>query len=299
MSAKKDNTSAQSMEASTTDEGSSETPQKLCFVISPIGDAGTQTRKHSDTVLEYIIKPIAEALGYEVVRADQLSDPGVITHQIIKHLVEDDLVIADLTERNPNVFYELAARHATTKPTIQLIDENEKLPFDVANMRAIPFSLQDVRSYERCKDDLRKQIFAAEKEGSTENPLSQAINLLGLLRRGPSADKAIADIGVAVGDLTGAFQRQQAEFAQLSILVGKDPPFKVARIAGLGSGLYTHSLGRIPDIVLLQPGSAVYGVSMLGGSASGLSYDSATPTTIHVNAETPGAWTAILIAFNA
>src|SRR5262245_11905826 len=42
------------------------------------------------------------------VRADQIAEPGIITRQVIKHIFEDALVVGDLSERNPNVFYELA-----------------------------------------------------------------------------------------------------------------------------------------------------------------------------------------------
>jgi len=68
-------------------------------------------------------------------RADELAEPGIITSQVIQHIVDDQLVIADLTERNPNVFYELALRHALRKPVVQIIHRGEAIPFDVAGMR--------------------------------------------------------------------------------------------------------------------------------------------------------------------
>ena len=57
--------------------------------------------------------------------------PGLITAQVIQNLVEWELVIADLSEHNPNVFYELAVRHALKKPIVQLIQAGQKIPFDV------------------------------------------------------------------------------------------------------------------------------------------------------------------------
>lgn len=95
--------------------------KNICFVISPIGDDNSDTRKRSDMVLKHIICPPIEQLGYEVIRADKISEPGIITTQIIQLIVDSALVIADLTERNPNVFYELALRHAIRKPLVQLI----------------------------------------------------------------------------------------------------------------------------------------------------------------------------------
>ena len=47
-------------------------------------------------------------IGYEAVRADEIAEPGSITSQIMQRIFDDDLVVADLTDHNPNVFYELS-----------------------------------------------------------------------------------------------------------------------------------------------------------------------------------------------
>ena len=88
------------------------TEKKKCFVITPIGEDGSETRRRADQILRHVIAPAAEACGFETVRADQIAEPGLITTQIIQHIIDDPLVIADLTGSNPNVFYELAVRHA-------------------------------------------------------------------------------------------------------------------------------------------------------------------------------------------
>src|SRR3954453_18320013 len=94
---------------------------KTCFVISPIGAADSPQRKRADIVLKHIFKHALEPLGYAVVRADEISQPGSITLQVLERVLESDLVIADLTDHNPNVFYELAVRHASQKPVIHVI----------------------------------------------------------------------------------------------------------------------------------------------------------------------------------
>ena len=93
---------------------------KTCFYITPIGDEGTDERKHSDLVLGQIVEPAIEALGLElvVVRADRLTQPGMISQQILQHVLGARIVVADLSFHNPNVFYELAIRHATGLPTV-------------------------------------------------------------------------------------------------------------------------------------------------------------------------------------
>lgn len=67
------------------------TKKKNCFVISPIGDPGTEVRKRSDNVLDYIIRPAVEPLGYEALRSDKISEPGLITTQVIRQIIEAPL----------------------------------------------------------------------------------------------------------------------------------------------------------------------------------------------------------------
>jgi hypothetical protein len=113
------------------------TQEKVCFVISPIGSADSDTRKHADEVLECVFKAALEPLGYSVMRADEISVPGSITLQVLEKIRSSELMIADLTGLNPNVFYELALRHAIGKPVIQVIDASQKIPFDIADLRTI------------------------------------------------------------------------------------------------------------------------------------------------------------------
>lgn len=92
--------------------------EKKCFVIAPIGEPDSETRKRSDQILKHVISPAVQECGYSATRADQISEPGMITSQVIQHITDDHLVVADLTERNPNVFYELAIRHGIRKPLV-------------------------------------------------------------------------------------------------------------------------------------------------------------------------------------
>ena len=120
-------------------------------------------RKRADQVLNHIIKPATENVGYAAVRADAISEPGILTTQVIQHLIDDDLVVADLTGRNPNVFYELAIRHAIRKPIVQIIDVDEPIPFDVSQQRTILVDLHDLDSVANCRSELCKQINIVEE----------------------------------------------------------------------------------------------------------------------------------------
>ena len=98
-----------------------------CFYISPIGAEGTEVRKHSDLFLNSIVEPALRDFDLTVVRADKIGELGMIMLQILEHLLKAKLVIVDLSFHNPNVFYELAIRHASKLPIIQLIRKSELL----------------------------------------------------------------------------------------------------------------------------------------------------------------------------
>ena len=75
-----------------------------CFVIGPIGPDGSSIRTAADDFMEFIVRPVVTSteFGYTPIRADGLNEPGRITSQIIRLLLEADLVIADLTGNNAN-----------------------------------------------------------------------------------------------------------------------------------------------------------------------------------------------------
>ncbi len=163
------------------------TARKTCFVISPIDKPGSPVRERADTLLDYIIKPVLEAdgLGFSVERADEIQQPGLITQQVMERVVAADLVVADLTGRNANVFYELALRHAARKPAIHMIQVDEAIPFDVANQRTIYYDV-DVRHAEQAKKQLEEQTKAVLADPSAaDNPISATMQLL---RFGESQD---------------------------------------------------------------------------------------------------------------
>jgi hypothetical protein len=174
-----------------------------CFVISPIGDPGSETRKRADQVLRHVIEPAATNCGYDTIRADRISEPGMITSQVIQHIVEDPLVIADLTGSNPNVFYELAIRHAIRKPLVQLIQKGEKIPFDVAGMRTVPVDHKDLDSVDEARSEIERQIRAVESKRPEEidSPITVSIELQALKTSDNPEQRSLAEFVSAVSDL--------------------------------------------------------------------------------------------------
>lgn len=175
--------------------GSAIETQKECFIICPIGEDGSETRERSDKLLRHLFDPVAQKCGYQAVRADKISQPGIITRQIIDKLLESPLVIADLTDQNPNVLYELAIRHATGKPLVQIIKKGQSLPFDIAVTRVIRVDHQDLDSVDEAKIELEKQIRAVETNPSDyDNPISTTIELKQLHESGDAVQDGLLEI---------------------------------------------------------------------------------------------------------
>lgn len=85
------------------------------------------------------IKPLIEEIGYEPIRVDEISQPGLILNDIWSSMAESSVVIAEVTERNPNVYYELGMAHALSKPTVLLAQKGTILPFDISQYRCIVY----------------------------------------------------------------------------------------------------------------------------------------------------------------
>jgi len=176
--------------------------RKTCFVIAPIGEPESETRKRSDQILKHVIRPAAQECGYDTKRADEISEPGIITSQVIQLIVNAPLVIADLTDRNPNVFYELAIRHALKKPLVQIIRKGEALPFDVAATRTIAVDHHDLDSVATAKKEIVKQIKAVEKDPSRmDTPVSVALDLKAMRQSDKPEQRSLADLVTAISAL--------------------------------------------------------------------------------------------------
>lgn len=123
--------------------------RKTCFYITPIGEDGSDQRKHADLLLGQIVEPAIDELGLElaVVRADKMTQPGMISQQILQHVLGARLVVADLSFHNPNVFYELAIRHATKLPTVLISRTAERVPFDIADLRVVRLDMADIYTF--------------------------------------------------------------------------------------------------------------------------------------------------------
>jgi hypothetical protein len=149
----------------------------ICFYVTAIGEEGSDARKHSDLFLSSLVEPALKELNLEVVRADKIAEPGMITSGIIEHLKHSKLVIADLSLLNPNVFYEMALRHAVKLPIVQIIRKADTLPFDVNQVNSIVIDDSDIYTLIPKLETYRSQIATLAKSALHDpehigNPIS-------------------------------------------------------------------------------------------------------------------------------
>jgi len=155
---------------------------ETCFIITPIGAPDSDINKKTNGLLSAVIEPVLRGLKFKAVPAHHIASPGSIPKQILRHLVEDKLVIANLTGLNPNVMYELAVRHAVKLPLVMMAEYGTDLPFDVKDQRTIFYDDSYV-GVEKCKVQLETAIQTVlAPEYVAENPIYDAIQANSIIK---------------------------------------------------------------------------------------------------------------------
>ena len=122
------------------------------FVLMPFAD---ELRE----VYDDLIKGALEEAGYDVERADDLDNQRNILRDILTSIDGYDLIVADLTDNNPNVFYELGLAHGLSRPVILLTQSIESVPFDLRSYRIIPYGRDFVAAAE-----MRAKLLSAARQ---------------------------------------------------------------------------------------------------------------------------------------
>ncbi len=216
------------------------------FVIMPFG-----VKRHDgaefdfDAVYRTVIRPTAERGGWDVLRIDEVSIPGTISDQYLKELLNAELVLADISIPNANVFYELGVRHAVSSSGTLLISSAtpEVVPFDLRGQRIIFF--------DPSQPDLLAQgissALTAFAESAITSPLRPVLERAGALAD-PRQDREGFDLDVAArieraknADQLIALWKWLEPLAPLPVIRLRD---LAERLSDLGEWLYAAEVLR-------------------------------------------------------
>lgn len=194
-------------------------PDRECFVMTPIGELGSDTRKRADRVLRHVIAPAIERLGLTPVRADQIAEPGAINRQILKHVLTARASIADLTDANPNVYYELAVRHSAGLPVVLVARQHTRLPFDLQQLRTIFFDETDLDSAATAREQIGRQLGHALSSPEQESPVLDVADAQ-LLHRSGAEQRRVAELVEMLQSLEATTRRH---FQSLEVALRRLP----------------------------------------------------------------------------
>lgn len=130
----------------------------------------TQFSEHFTDVYLEVIKSACKDFGIEAIRADEIYGPGMIVEDIVEQVRTAQLVIADISVENPNVYFEVGYALATRKPIILLAKKGTSLPFDVSGFRVL-FYEDTIGGKSRVERGLRNHLRAllGPEAGSISN----------------------------------------------------------------------------------------------------------------------------------
>ena len=139
----------------TLERGITISPSDSCFVMQPFAGA-------VGAYYESIFKPAIQKAGLRPVRADdEIFATGKIIDQVWRGIGEAKVLVAELTGRNPNVFYELGLAHALQKPVVLVSSNEQDVPFDLQHIRVIFYNCEDPFWGEKLIDKIAENIVSA------------------------------------------------------------------------------------------------------------------------------------------
>lgn len=152
-------------------------PAKLCYVIMPFSKTKTCTEDEWTDIFESIINPAVEGagLGYRCLRSEATT--GNIIKKVVNSLYQANVVIADLTDQNPNVFYELGVRHTLKKRTIMIAQRRKDIPSDLHGYASHPYKWKTTQQKGELTKKLRRLLQHIEEDTDrSDNPVADFLH---------------------------------------------------------------------------------------------------------------------------
>lgn len=151
---------------------------KSCFIIMPISDQDGYDKGHFNRVYEHLIKPACIKAGFKPIRADEEVKTNYIVVDIIRKILDSEMVLCDLSAKNPNVLYELGLRQAFNRKVVLIKDKKTNRIFDIQGLRTIDYD-ETLRIDEVNKsiDQISKTLSETHQSEGEINSLIQLLSL--------------------------------------------------------------------------------------------------------------------------
>lgn len=137
--------------------------EKNCFVIMPFSSTDSCSEEEWTEIFENVIKPAVEDSGYNYICERANIHFGSIIWEILDKLNRSELVIADISDRNPNVLYELGVRHALGGPTVAISQDKKDIPFDLLPYPYKIYGWKTAGQKEKFRNEIKSAIADLEK----------------------------------------------------------------------------------------------------------------------------------------
>lgn len=146
---------------------------KKCFVITPIGGPTDSIRRHIDGIIDQAITP-ALMYKFDIEVSHRKYEIGSINEKIIECIYNADLVIANLTQLNANVMFELAVRYCFGKPVIVIAEKGTNLPFDIIDQNTI-FYINDAMGVGELRETIAEFENNIDYDCTTYGPIYSSL----------------------------------------------------------------------------------------------------------------------------
>ena len=134
-----------------------------CFILMPFGS-------WFDRYFKEIYVPATKEAGFEPLRADGLFSAGAVMEQVWAQIRKAKVLLADLTGKNPNVFYELGLAHAARKPVVFVAGDIDDVPFDVRHLRVVVFDVREPGWSDKLRRDITTYLKNTRSEPEKSIP---------------------------------------------------------------------------------------------------------------------------------
>ena len=246
-----------------------------CFVIMPISDVDPYPSGHFGRVYAYVIAPACRRAGFEPILASRVASTNFIVLDILRRVISAEMVVCDLSARNPNVLYELGVRQAFNNPVTLVKDKRTTRVFDIQGLRDVEYD-ESLRAdtVEEAVEEISKVLSTTyQSSRSEERDINSLVQLLGIQPAAiPTPKEVTADTQLLlnaiaeIGDRLSVLESTQRKPSSLQlkskrvwpeltsadtndILSAYDRAFVDTVLENISSGQH--------DIVLLKPGDHV------------------------------------------